>query len=141
MTEDRYIAFISYRHKKLDAAVAKRLHRLLEHYRVPVRLRKNGEKRLGKVFRDEDELPISSDLNSDIYTALDRSDFLIVICTPETPKSMWVRREIEYFREHHDGSHILAVLADGTPEESFPDLLTHQYNSDEGSVREVEPLA
>ena len=141
MTEDRYIAFISYRHKKLDAAVAKRLHRLLEHYHVPVRLRKNGEKRLGKVFRDEDELPISSDLNSDIYTALDRSEFLIVVCTPETPKSMWVRREIEYFQEHHDGSHILAVLADGTPEESFPDLLTHQYNSDDGSVREVEPLA
>ena len=124
MTDNRYIAFISYRHMKLDTAVAKRLHRLLEHYRVPSRFRKNGAKRLGKVFRDEDELPISSDLNADIYTALDRSDFLIVICTPETPKSMWVRREIEYFQEHHDGSHILAVLAYGTPEESFPELLT-----------------
>ena len=96
MTDNRYIAFISYRHMKLDTAVAKRLHRLLEHYRVPLRFRKNGAKRLGKVFRDEDELPISSDLNADIYTALDRSDFLIVICTPETPKSMWARREIEY---------------------------------------------
>ena len=141
MTDNRYIAFISYRHMKLDTAVAKRLHRLLEHYRVPLRFRKNGAKRLGKVFRDEDELPISSDLNADIYTALDRSDFLIVICTPETPKSMWVRREIEYFQEHHDGSHILAVLAYGTPEESFPELLTHQRDSADGSMREVEPLA
>ena len=62
------------------------------------------------MFRDEDELPISSDLNSDIYTALDRSEFLIVVCTPETPKSMWVRREIEYFQEHHDGSHSLSQI-------------------------------
>jgi len=86
--ERNYTAFISYRHLPLDTAVAARLHRLIEHYRVPKDLRKGGQKHLGLVFRDRDELPLSSDLTQDIYDALDHSDYLIVICTPDTPQSL-----------------------------------------------------
>ncbi|MBQ6453449.1 MAG: toll/interleukin-1 receptor domain-containing protein [Coriobacteriales bacterium] len=130
--ERNYIAFISYRHRPLDMEVAKRLHKRIEHFIIPKDLRKDGQKKLGLVFRDQDELPISSNLSANIEEALDRSQFLIVVCTPETPKSKWVEREISYFLEHHDRDHVLAVLADGLPETSFPPQLM------EGGI---EPLA
>lgn len=137
-----YTAFISYRHKPLDIAVAAQLHRLIEHYRVPSEYAASYEhRRLGYVFRDQDELPVSSDLSANIQQALDHSRFLIVVCTPDTPASIWVEREIRYFLKHHDRDHVLAVLADGRPEEAFPALLVHEYD-DEGNVTgRTEPLA
>lgn len=137
-----YIAFISYRHSPLDTAVAERLQQKLERYRVPKELRREGESGLGLVFRDRDELPLSSDLSADICEALDHSRFLIVVCTPEAPKSVWVGREIEYFIRRHGRDHVLTVLAGGTPEESLPPLLTHIYAEDGRTVlQEVEPLS
>ena len=115
-----YKAFISYRHLPLEMDVAKKLHRRIERFVIPRALRRNGEKHPGTVFRDQDELPIASDLSANIRLALDASEFLIVICTPETRKSRWVLEEIHYFLEHHDRGHVLAVLADGEPEQAFP---------------------
>lgn len=135
-----YKAFISYRHLPLDKTFAKKLHRRIEHYVIPRALRKNGVKKLGYVFRDQDELPLSSNLSDSIVEALDRSEFLIVICSPETPNSQWVQREISYFLEHHDRDHVLALIVDGTPDTSFPPLLTQAVDP-EGSVRVLEPLA
>ena len=142
LMERSYIAFISYRHLPLDMWTAKHIHRRIEHYVIPKELRKNGQKKIGYVFRDQDELPISSNLNANIQEALDRSEFLIVICTPETVKSRWVLGEIDYFLKHHARDHILAVLADGTPETSFPPQLTEGPSSEDGSPMErIEPLA
>ena len=77
---NNYIAFISYRHLPLDTAVAEKLHKSIERYRVPKELRKSaGQKYLGRVFRDKEELPLSNDLTQDIYEALDASEFLIVV--------------------------------------------------------------
>ena len=136
-----YIAFISYRHCPLDIRVAEELRKAIEHYRVPKDLRKDGKKTLGKAFRDRDELPLSSNLVKDIYDALDEAQFLLVVCTPETPKSLWVQREIEYFIQQHGRERVLTVLAAGTPEESFPDILTNVYDTDGVTVLErVEPL-
>ncbi len=136
-----YKAFISYRHLPLDMAVAKKVHRSIEHYLIPRSLRKNGKKKLGLVFRDQDELPISGTLSENIQTALDHSEFLIVICTPETSKSMWVEAEIRYFLETHDRDHVLAVLADGRPAEAFPPQLTEVYSPDGDVMSRAEPLA
>ena len=139
--ERKYKAFISYRHLPLQMEVAKAVHRRIEHYTVPKNLRKNGSRKVGLVFRDQDELPIAGSLSANIQTALDNSEFLIVICTPETSGSEWVLREISYFLEHHDHDHILAVLADGEPDEAFPKQITEIRNED-GEVTEiVEPLA
>lgn len=137
----QYKAFISYRHKPLDIKVATRLHQLIEHYVIPASLRKNGEKTVGRVFRDQDELPIAGSLTDNIEQALDASEFLIVICTPDTPQSQWVLREIDYFLQHHDRDHLLAVLVDGTPEESFPDKLVAIRDEEGNVIKEVEPLA
>ena len=135
-----YIAFISYRHAPRDSAVAQTAHSLIEQYRIPRSLRRDGKKRFGYVFRDQEELPVSSDLSDDICRALDHSQNLIVICSPETAKSPWVAREIGYFLEHHDHSRVFAVLAGGEPAEVFPAALTHVTRPD-GTVVEVEPLA
>ncbi|MBO4922326.1 MAG: TIR domain-containing protein [Lachnospiraceae bacterium] len=138
----KYCAFISYRHKELDKYVAKKLHTMIERYTVPGELRESwGSKKLGRVFRDEEELPVSSNLTDSICTALDNTDFLIVVCTPDTPESIWVEREIKYFLEHHDRSHVIAVLANGTPDTSFPKLITTTYDEEGNETGKVEPLA
>lgn len=99
-------------------------------------------KHLGLVFRDEEELPVSSNLTESIQTALDNAKYLIVVCTPNTPESIWVEREISYFLQKHDRAHVIGVLADGTPDESFPKLLTTVYAEDGITpIGAVEPLA
>ena len=139
--ERNYIAFISYRHLPLEMETAKKLHKRIERFVIPADLRRDGKKKLGLVFRDQDELPISSNLSENIRQALDNSRYLIVICTPETAKSPWVMREIGYFLEHHDRDHVLAVLADGTPETAFPAPLTELRSADGDLLERVEPLA
>ena len=143
--ERNYIAFISYRHKPLDLSVAKKLHRRIERYVIPKELRgcegAAGGSRLGLVFRDQDELPISNNLTENIRTALDHAKFLIVVCSKDTPESLWVRREISYFLEHHDRDHLLAILIDGGPEESFPPQLTEVRDEEGNLIETVEPLA
>src|SRR5438128_2600189 len=111
----RYAAFISYRHAPTDRRWAMWLHRALETYRVP--------RRLGRCFRDEDELPASADLSREIDQALEQSRFLIVVCSPRTPGSEWVNREVERFREWGRHDRILALLVEGEPHESFPRAL------------------
>ena len=132
-----YDAFISYRHTPLDMEFAKKVHAGLETYHVPGPVRKKiGKKKIERVFRDQEELPIGSDLNENIAKALRESEYLIVICSPETPGSYWVAKEIDTFIRLHDRHHILAVLVDGEPDQSFPaQLLTDEAG------RPVEPLA
>ncbi|MBR5180213.1 MAG: TIR domain-containing protein [Lachnospiraceae bacterium] len=138
----KYCAFISYRHKELDKNIAKQIHSKIERYTVPKEMREKwGSKKLGKVFRDEEELPVSSNLSESICLALDNTDYLIVICTPDTPESLWVEREITYFMEHHDRDHVVAVLAKGTPETSFPKPLTSITDENGNEIGTIEPLA
>ena len=139
--ETKFKAFISYRHLPTDIAAAKRLHRRIERYSVPKALRKDGSKRIGRVFRDKDELPMCGDLSENIRTALDNSEYLIIICTPMTEQSEWVKREISYFIETHDRDHVLLVLAAGTPETSFPALVTERRSEDGDLLEKFEPLA
>ena len=140
-SERSYKAFISYRHKPLDMETAKKLHKRIERFTVPAELRKNGEKKPGLVFRDQDELPIANNLSENIRTALDHSEFLIVICSPDTPASVWVQREITYFLSHHSRDKVLAMLVAGEPDQSFPPQLT-EIRDDSGDILErIEPLA
>ena len=141
MEQKRYCAFISYRHQEPDLQIAKALHTAIETYSVPVNLReRTGKKRMGRVFRDQEELPLSADLGADIEAALDESEWLIAICSPRYPQSRWCLRELEYFIEKHGRDRVLAILIEGEPEESFPELL--RFSTDEaGNRTEAEPLA
>ena len=141
-TERSYIAFISYRHTPLDREAATAVQKKIENFVVPKEFReKVGGKKLGLCFRDEDELPASSSLTDSIYYALDHTKFLIVICTPNLPLSKWCEAEIKYFLKTHDRDHLLAVLADGTPDVSFSPLMLHEYDEEGGITRDIEPLA
>ncbi|MBQ9042416.1 MAG: TIR domain-containing protein [Eggerthellaceae bacterium] len=119
-----YAAFISYRHLPRDQEVAKRVQQAIETYRLPRSASPEaGGARLGKCFRDEDELAAAHSLPDRILDALSKSGSLVVICTPETSESAWVRREVEAFIEMRGRERVFAVLAKGSSAESIPEYL------------------
>lgn len=122
--EYKYDVFISYRHFPLDRRVAEKLHKKLEKYKIPKRLReKAGKKKLRRVFRDAEELSVGNDLAEEIEEQLKNSEFLIVICSPASKESRWVNREVQTFLKYHSISNVLPVLIKGEPDEAFPDIL------------------
>ena len=129
--QQHYNAFISYRHHPDDIRVAEQVHRSLERFRVPAAIKKRCGK-IQRLFRDKDELPITSNLTEDITRALKNADYLIVICSEHTAESLWVQREIELFLTTHDRSKVLTVLASGQPKDTIPEIL--QYDASK-SVR------
>lgn len=151
----KYKAFISYSHR--DSKWGEWLHKSLETYRVPKALvgtpGREGvlENRLGRVFRDRDELPTSHDLNTAIIDALKQSDYLVVICSRESSRSRWVNQEIIEYKKLHGEERILAFIVDGEPnatdrgsadEECFPPALRFTVGPD-GLVSDerTEPIA
>lgn len=146
--EYKYKAFISYRHIEPDMHAAERLQKILETYKPPKSL--GIKKENWRIFRDVSELQSSSDLSEIIKNAIESSEYLIVICSPQYTESKWCMQEITRFRELHDNknTNIITLLVNGDPENSFPDVLTYtevtttNENGEEVTVREeVEPLA
>jgi tetratricopeptide (TPR) repeat protein len=152
-----YRAFISYSHA--DRRVVEWLHGALEGYRIPSKL--VGEltplgpvpARLGKFFRDRDELPAAGDLSAELKAALKKSMFLIVVCSPAAAQSKWVNEEVRQFKLLHgkkrgDGTaRVLALIADGDPGDAgggacFPPALKFHVLPD-GSISDdpAEPIA
>ena len=112
-----YAGFLSYAHA--DEVVAERLHRALETYKIP----KGQTGTLSPIFRDANELTAHHSLSEKIQDAVEASKVLIVLCSPTAKLSHWVNEEIRLFREKHGESAILCVLAEGTPDTSFPPAL------------------
>ncbi|MDR1320584.1 MAG: TIR domain-containing protein [Gracilibacteraceae bacterium] len=140
-TAFRYKAFISYRHTDPDMQVARELHRRIESYGIPGAARRSsGMKKMGRVFRDQEELPTSISLSQDINDALRESEWLIVVCSPRLVQSRWCLKEIDTFIELGKRDHILTILAEGEPDESFPAQLRFVTLPD-GTTEEIEPLA
>lgn len=124
---DHYNAFISYKHAPEDNKVAEAVHKGLERFHIPVKIqKKTGIKRINRIFRDTEELPITSDLNDTIAHALANSDYLIVICSTNTKQSAWVPREIEYFLRNHTKQQIFTVLVNGEPFDVIPEQLLYE---------------
>lgn len=141
MAQRRYTAFLSYRHDD-NAQEGRRwaewLHRALEQYVVPPDLAGTKNLRgepvsasLYPVFRDEDELPANADLATGIRAALEVSDFLIVLCSPRSAVSPWVRKEVREFKELGRASRILAVIIAGEPNADDPSKARHGITRDE----------
>jgi tetratricopeptide (TPR) repeat protein len=151
-----YRAFISYSHR--DKVIARRLHRVIEAYRVPKKLVGRSTvvgdvpRRLTPIFRDREELPASADLGGELTAALRRSLFLIVICSRSSARSQWVDQEILQFKRTHGEARVLALVVDGEPnastlvwradEECFPKSLRYRLGLD-GELSETpsEPIA
>ena len=123
----KYDAFISYRHTPEDIEVSEQIHKRLEGLRVPKSIRKSsGKSKIQRVFRDQEELTVSSSLSDEILSALNESEFLIVICSPRTPESEWVENEVSYFIKVHGRERVLPVLIEGEPKDSFPKPLLYE---------------
>ena len=114
-----YRAFISYSHH--DAGWARWLHRALETYTVPKRLIGGATtrgvigKRLGAVFRDREELSSEADLDAAVTRSLAESQFLIVICSPDSARSKWVNQEVLAFKRLGREDAILTLVVAGEP--------------------------
>ena len=116
-----YEVFVSYRHRPDDERWARRLQEVLETFETPRELVAEGVRaRLGKVFVDDTEMAAGPELSRAIKAALWSSKWLIVVCSPDTPGSDWVRQEISLFRNAWGRrERTLALLTTGTPAQAY----------------------
>jgi tetratricopeptide (TPR) repeat protein len=153
----RYVAFVSYSH--VDRKVARWLHRSIEGYRLPARLRETAvdlgrrDGRLAPVFLDREDLPSSTDLAESVRIALAESDAMIVVCSPHAARSRWVDEEIRLFKAMGRDHRIMCLVVGGEPraaekglpaeQECLPPALRYVVDAD-GVVTDrpaPEPLA
>jgi hypothetical protein len=146
----QYRAFLSYSHA--DAAWAKWLHRVLENYRIDKDLvgRETAlgpvPKTLRPVFRDRDDFSAGHSLADQTVKALEASQFLIVICSPNAARSKYVDEEIRRFKALGRATRVIPVIVDGEPgdphHECFPPGVRFKVGPDaELTGEREEPLA
>ena len=120
----RFAAFISYSHA--DAAIAAKLQRHLERYRLPKHVataQAHLGSGIGKIFRDREDLAAAASLSDAICEALAAAEALIIVCSPDARASQWVTQEIELFRKLHPDRPVLAAIVRGEPPDIFPPAL------------------
>lgn len=103
----KYNAFISYSHAA-DGRMAPALQSALERFAKPWYKLRNLN-----LFRDESSLSATPHLWSNIQKALDNSEYLIYMASPESAISKWVNKEIEYWLTIRSLDTVLIVLTDG----------------------------
>jgi transposase len=116
----RYRAFISNSHK--DKRLAARLHQALQGYSVPKEVAAAGlgeNRKLGRFFRDDEEMGAAESLGAAIEGAIDDSENLVVLCSPSAAKSKWVDAEVRRFKRR-SGAKVFAVIAKGCPGSGDP---------------------
>ena len=119
--EFKYFAFISY--NQHDTKWGKRLQNKLEHYSMPATLcSERGWKRkpLRPIFFAPTDIQPGG-LNDELKERLQASKNLIVICSPNSAKSEWVGKEIEYFHSLGRTDNIHFFIVDGVPHSGDPD--------------------
>ncbi len=145
----RYKAFISYSHS--DKKWAEWLHRALETYRVPKRVRRTAGtagidlSRISPVFKDREELATATNLSNSIENALLQSRCLIVVCSPRSAKSRWVNEEVKRFQALGRAEQVYCLIVDGDPTaragSSLDCFAPALRISPDGSADRIEPLA
>ena len=124
-----YYAFVSYSRK--DKAAARYLQNKLESYRYPAVLvdpdhKPENPKYLRKIFRDTSDLDVTqSNFTESIDRHIAESRYLVVLCSPNSAKSVWVDREIVRFLETHDDNPqlIFPIILEGDVPECLPEKL------------------
>ena len=118
-----YYAFISYKSEDVEWAIW--LQHELEHYHLPASFngRTDIRQELRPVFRDIDELA-AGNLPEQIKRALENSQNLIVVCSPQAAASPWVNQEVETFISLGRTDRIFPFIVEGnSPKEFFPPTL------------------
>jgi hypothetical protein len=99
-----YDAFLSYSHAD-DAHVVEALQHALRVIGKPWYRRQAL-----RVFRDQTNLSANPRLWSSISETLDRSEWFVLLASPEAATSPWVDCEVAYWLEHRDPSRLLVVV-------------------------------
>lgn len=116
----KYYAFISYNSKDTDWG--KRLQKKLEHYRMPATLcseHKLPRNPIKPVFFAPTDIQPGG-LTEELQERLRSARHLIVICSPNSAKSAWVGKEIEYFHSLGRAKNIHFFIVDGIPHSGDP---------------------
>jgi hypothetical protein len=142
----KYRAFLSYSHR--DTSWAKWLHRALEGYRIDKDLvgcaTGHGlvPKTLRPIFRDREDFSAGHSLTEQTLTALEASQFLVVICSPNAARSPYVTEEVRRFKALGRAQFVIPVIVDGEPgdpqRECFPPALRFKLGADGGLTGERE---
>jgi hypothetical protein len=103
-------------------------------------------KTLRPIFRDRDEFSAGHSLTEQSLTALDASQFLVVLCSPNAARSKYVNEEVRYFRSNGGGSRVIPIIVAGEPGASdsdcFPPAVRFKVGPDGLLTDELEePLA
>lgn len=117
----KYFAFISYNSK--DTAWGKKLQKKLEHYKLPSTLcSEHGWERkpIKPVFFAPTDIQPGG-LSNELQERLKASQHLIVICSPNSAKSEWVGKEIEFFYNLGRTNNIHFFIVEGSPHSGNPD--------------------
>lgn len=120
-TSFKYFAFISYNAK--DTSWGKKLQKKLEHYKLPATLcSEHGWERqpIKPVFFAPTDIQPGG-LSEELQDRLKASKNLIVICSPNSAKSEWVGKEIEFFHNLGRTQNIHFFIVDGMPHSGNPD--------------------
>jgi hypothetical protein len=104
-----YKAFVSYSHQA-DQRLAAALQDSLQQFAKPY-----YAIRAFNVFRDQTDLSANPSLWPKIEAALDASEFFLLLASPDSARSYWVKREIDHWLRAHQGkpSNLLLLLTAG----------------------------
>lgn len=118
----RFYAFVSYSSK--DMKWGRLVQRRLEHYRIPAEVGCDWtDKHMRPVFFAPTDIQPGA-LNDELKHRLEQSQHLIVIGSPNSAKSEWVGREIEFFHQlgRTDRIHYF-IVSKGDPQACYHPIL------------------
>ena len=91
-------------------------------------------KTLRPIFRDREDFSAGHSLTEQTLAALEASQFLIVLCSPNAAQSKYVNEEVRRFKALGRGDRVIPVIVDGEPgdpeRECFPPALRFKLGPD-----------
>src|SRR5262245_56943009 len=103
----RYKAFLSYS-RAVDGHLAPALQNVLQEFARPWYRR-----RALRVFRDDAALSANPGFWSSIVSAMDSSEYFILLASPEAAASSWVNREVAHWLATKGSDRLLIAVTEG----------------------------